>query len=180
MNKSLDAGAWNILYKPYSLTDLIELLELSAMLSHAARIEQAQSAESDAGLEISMSWNGGQNFSAQDIATIAQSAVRLGANADLANRRVPVVAAELLNNARIHGVASRPDQSYGIRCSRNDGSLLLDVHDSGDSFDWNRTIADINTKLSNGSVPGLQLVRSLADSLEFSEPEKTVRAAFTL
>jgi CheY-like chemotaxis protein/anti-sigma regulatory factor (Ser/Thr protein kinase) len=180
MNKSLDAGAWNILYKPYSLADLIELLELSALLSHAARMEQARMAESDSNHELSMSWNGNQKFDAKDIASIVQFAIRSGANADLANRRVPVVAAELLSNAMLHGVTSQPDQSYGINCATSNGTLLMDVHDSGGSFNWNRAIAEINSKVSNGSVPGLQLVRSLTDSLSFSEPEKTVRATFAL
>jgi DNA-binding response OmpR family regulator len=180
MNKSLDAGAWNILYKPYSLADLIELLELSALLSHAARTEHALTAESEAAHEISMSWSGDQSFDTNDIARIVRFAIRSGADVDLANRRIPVVAAELLNNARIHGVASKPDQSYGILCSKNNGALLLDVFDSGGSIDWNRVISNINSRLSNGSVPGLQLVRSLADRLTYSEPEKTVQATFAL
>jgi CheY-like chemotaxis protein len=179
LKKSLDAGAWNILYKPYSLADLIELLELSALLSHAARMEQAQ-AESDTVHEVAISWHGDQKFNAIDIARIVQFAIRSGADADLANRRVPIVVAELLSNAMVHGVASQADQSYGINCSKRGASLLLDVHDSGRAFDWNRTMAGINSRVSNGGVPGLQLARSLADSLTCSESEKTIRAAFAL
>jgi CheY-like chemotaxis protein/anti-sigma regulatory factor (Ser/Thr protein kinase) len=180
MNKSLDEGAWNILYKPYSLADLIEMLETSALLSHASRMEHALIAESDDAHEVSMSWNGDQKFDSKDIASIVKFAIASGADGDLANRRIPVVTAELLNNAKLHGIASKPDQSYGIRCSKNDDSLLLEVHDSGRAFDWNRAFTDINSKLSNGSVPGLQLARSLSDRLEFSESEKTVRATFKL
>ena len=178
MKKTLSAGAWNILYKPYSLADLSELLDLSALLSHAVRMERAQS-ESESAVDVSLSWPGDRKFDAKDIARVAQFAAASGANADLANRRVPIVAAELLNNARIHGAALQAGLTYGIRCSLSDASLLMDVYDSGPVFDWNRSFADHSTA-AYGSVPGLQLVRSLADSVTFSESDKTVRAAFAV
>ncbi|MBU0692538.1 response regulator [bacterium] len=176
--KSLEAGAWNILYKPYSLAELSELVKLSELLSHAIRNEKNGDEMTESPLELS--WTGDQQFTADDIAKLVSFAAAAGANSDLANRRLPVVAAELLINAQTHGIARQADQRYGLICSKNDASLALDVSDSGKPFNWQIAARDFRFSAAGGSAPGLQLVRALADSLSFSEKNKTVHAVFIL
>jgi CheY-like chemotaxis protein len=176
--RSLSAGAWNILYKPYSLAELSDLVNLSELLTQAVRQEQNETQTQDS--ELKLHWPGDQRFSAEDLSKLVHFAHSAGAGPDIAGRRLPVVAAELLANAQVHGVHCLPDQKYSLTCVKDNSSLTLDIRDSGASFNWNRAVSDSNSRVAGGSAPGLQLVRTLADKLSFSEQDKTVHAVFNI
>lgn len=178
LQKSLSAGAWNVLYKPYSLNELSELLKLSELLSQAIRNEHPDAER--APTELKLTWTGDQSFTADDIAKLVNFASASGADSDLANRRLPVVAAELLLNAQSHGVHQQSDQQYALLCSIRDDAMALDVSDTGKPFNWQSAIGDTMSSSAGGGAPGLQLVRALADSVSFSEKHKTVHAVFNL
>ena len=178
LSKSLHAGAWNILYKPYTIAELNELLQLSELLSNAVRQEKESERTSET--LLSLTWPGDKTFDEKDIAAIVRCAANAGAKHDLANRRIPVVASELLANARVHGAAQRSEHTYGLSCSADPKAILLKVNDSGDAFNWNSAVNDFGSTNAGGSALGLQLVRALSDSLSYDESNKTVQALFNL
>ena len=59
------------------------------------------------------------------------------------------------------------------------GTLCFQIHNSGPGFDWKQTLADIQAQNQNYSGRGFHLIRSLCDTLSFSDSGTTVQVEYT-
>jgi anti-sigma regulatory factor (Ser/Thr protein kinase) len=179
MKKALKTGAWNILFKPYNLTELKELLELAALLSQAIRLEQ-DPADDRPRSEYNLELSGADPFTPRDIERLVRTAHDCGASDDIARRRLPAAAAELLENARVHGADSLAERAYGAELNLNNDILSLVVYDDGKGFDWKRITANRGLCITGGGTPGLHLVQTLADRLSFTDQGRKAIAEFRI
>jgi DNA-binding response OmpR family regulator len=169
---ALQAGAWNILYKPYRLTDLQELLATTELFSSALELEKAMLSELQDS-EVKLTYTGDESPTAEDLARLVCFADTRQVEADVAHRRLPIVAGELLQNAKLHGTAGDAAKAYSATLKHNGTALVFSVTDNGAPFNWYKAMAHGSPTIGGGA-PGLQLVKHLARQAALSEDGKTV------
>lgn len=171
LQRSLKSGAWNVLCKPYSLSELGELVELALRLSESLREEAGID---PAETQNSHEFNGDHKPSAADLARLIAMAANVGIDHDIAYRKLPLLAAEMLDNAYEHGVKGNPDRKYGARLSADEMKVELRVWDTGASFDGPTTIRRQAFAIPHGKLSGLQLAAALADDIRFEQEPNAV------
>lgn len=165
LQRSLEFGAWNVLCKPYSLSDLAELIELSLRLSASLREEAGAGVVED---HIEMEFTGDHKPNAADLARLIAVAAESGADNDVAYRKLPLLAAELLDNAQQHGAGSDANEHYGARLKMSPSTLELTIWNTGRSFDGQTKLRQLKFAAPQGKLSGLQLTSALSDELRFS------------
>ncbi|MBK6766367.1 MAG: response regulator [bacterium] len=165
MQRSLEYGAWNVLSKPYSLSDLAELIDLSLRLSASLREEAGAGFAED---HIDLEFTGDHKPSAADLARLIAVAADSGVDPDIAYRRLPLLAAELLDNAHVHGTHGDKGLRYGARLQMAPDALELIVWDDGRGFDGPAKLRQVRFSAPKGKLSGLQLAAALADDLRFT------------
>lgn len=176
-NRSLKSGAWNVLCKPYSLSDLAELVELSVRLSAALREETVAGAVSS---EFSLEFPGDHLLDPADLARLIAVAASANLDLDLAYRKLPLIASELLDNAQKHGAGGKPDARYGAHLHVGNHSVELLVWDSGCGFDGAARIRELSSTAPKGKLSGLQLATSLVDEIRFEKTRSAVTVCWKL
>jgi len=165
MQRSLEYGAWNVLCKPYSLSDLAELIDLSLRLSESLREEAGAGVADD---HIALEFSGEHRPSAADLARLIAVAAESGIDPDIAYRRLPLLAAELLDNAHVHGTHGDKDLRYGAYLRMAPDALELKVWDGGVGFDGPARLRQVRHTAPKGKLSGLQLAAALSDELRFT------------
>lgn len=171
LKRSLVSGAWNVLCKPYSLTDLAELIDLSLRLSASLREESGAGYPTK---EIELEFQGDHKPEAVDIARLIAVAAGAANDHDIAFRKLPLLAAELLDNAHDHGTHGNATQKFGTRLRTVGDRLELSVWDSGAGFDGMSKVKQLSHAAPRGKLSGLQLASALADSIRFQSNPNTV------
>ncbi|MCC6476320.1 response regulator [bacterium] len=171
MQESMNRGASNVLLKPYSLEDLIQLVELSVLLTESVRQESEAGYIADT---VQLEWPGDHVANAADLARLVTAAAATGLDRDTVFRKLPVVAAELLENAHDHGTRNNPDLRYGVQLSMKPESLCLEVWDQGKGFDGPTTLRRTQTSLPVGKLGGLQIVAAMSEKIEFKDNSRKV------
>lgn len=166
------AGANSMLCKPYRMTDLVALIDAAAALNAALHDEAATLAPDPAAAN-----NASEFFAAADdsglLARLIAFARRSNAHPDVAMRRLPVSAIELIKNARAHGAGNCQTHVS------DDGAMLrLRVSDCGSGFDWRKALASGRACMDKGRASGLQLVTVMCDQLVYKDDGRVACAAF--
>lgn len=171
LQRSMKSGAWNVLCKPYSLADLAELIELSLRLSASLR-EEAESRF--APKETEARYSGDHRPTPADLARLIALASKSGNDRDVAYRKLPLLAAELLDNAFEHGTHGSSEYSYGSKLNVLNDAVELTVWDSGAGFDGASKIRQQTYAAPKGKLSGLQLVVALADEIRFDRNPNSI------
>jgi anti-sigma regulatory factor (Ser/Thr protein kinase) len=177
MQESVNRGASNVLLKPYSLEDLIELVELSVLLSESVRQEAAAGYVTDS---LKLEWPGDHVVNAADLARIVAVASSAGLDRDTVFRKLLVVAAELLENAHDHGTKNDPNLRYGVDLSMEPDAVIVEVWDKGKGFDGLTTLKRKQTSLPVGKMGGLQIVAAMSERIEFKDDSRRVRVSLRM
>ncbi len=164
LNRSLKSGAWNVLCKPYSLTELGDLINLALRLSESLREEKMVG---DDAASLNLEFPGDHKPTAADLARLIAVAAGSGVDSDVAYRKLPLLASELLDNAYEHGVQGDPTKSYGVQIKLEGSSLKLSVWNTGKSFDGQSVVKQKAFAIPKGKLSGLQLASVLADEMRF-------------
>lgn len=165
LQRSLEYGAWNVLCKPYSLSDLAELIELSLRLSASLREEAGAGVVED---HVEMEFTGDHKPNAADLARLIAVAAESGMDSDVAYRKLPLLAAELLDNAQQHGARNDANEHFGARLKLLPSTLELTVWDTGKPFDGQAKVRQQKFAAPQGKLSGLQLTSALSDALRFT------------
>ncbi|MCB9358038.1 MAG: response regulator [Calditrichaeota bacterium] len=172
LKNSLRSGAWNVLCKPYSLSDLAELVELSIRLTESLR-QEVRAGVVDNNLELE--FPGDHLPDPADIARLIAVAAAGECDQDVAYRKLPLIATALMDNAHIHGTKECSDLAYGVRLSFNEDALELEVWDNGPGFNGPTVIRQLSTSAPKGKLSGLQLTATLADDVRFAEGRSAIK-----
>jgi len=89
---------------------------------------------------------------------------------------VPLVAWELLENARTHGAGECEAQTYSLSMEHDADSLTMTVSNAGPEFDWQTAIRRLNSMGSSTRPRGLWLVNELTQSLTYEDRGRVARA----
>lgn len=171
LQRSLKSGAWNVLCKPYSLTELTELIDLALKLSQSLREEAGAGVVES---QITQEFSGDHKPTPADLASLIAVAAGAGIGSDIAYRKLPLLASELLDNAFEHGTQQDPNAKYGTKLVVDDNDVELTVWDSGKSFDGKTVIRQQAFAVPKGKLSGLQLASALADEVRFSKEPNAV------
>lgn len=175
LKRSLNSGAWNVLCKPYSLSDLAELIDLSLRLSASLREERGDSV---AKRDLELEFHGDHKPEAADIARLIAVAAGAANDNDVAYRKLPLLAAELLDNAFEHGTKHNPETKFGASLRVVDEKLELRVWDLGTGFDGKSKIRQLTSAPPKGKLSGLQLASALADEVRFDREPNAITVAW--
>ena len=102
-----------------------------------------------------------------DLAGLIAFARAAGCDDDVAIRRLPVVACELMRNAATHGAGE--DGAFSVEILDRVGHLELHVSNSGPAFAWERAIARARAGMNKSRASGLQLALALATELRYED-----------
>jgi CheY-like chemotaxis protein len=172
---AVNAGAWTQLAKPFQLAHLAAILQSASVLISAR--EGARTLPGDLPADgLTITRRGDSPVRSEDIARAIQFALRAGANEDTAMRRLPILAFELLSNARVHGAAESSEQWYRLAMTQEDDELIIRVSDSGNGFAWKRELTRSRNNWDKSKATGLQLATAICPELEFSDGEFTAIA----
>lgn len=163
LQSAVAAGANSMLCKPYRMSDLISLMETAKLLDAALRQERA-TADCAAQPDLSVRLNDSPADDAVLLSNLIGFARNHAADADIAERRLPVTAVELIKNARAHGACP-----YRLHISDEGGLLMLRVCDGGAGFDWRKALATARACMDKGRASGLQLVAAMADGFAYEQ-----------
>jgi len=175
MQKSLAGGAWNVLCKPYSLADLSDMIELSLRLSASLREEQAAEPENN---HLSLEFPGDHVPAPADLARLIAVAAQSSPNPDIAYRRLPLLAVELMDNAVEHGTHGDSALRYGIELQAGKKKTTLTIWNTGSAFDGKAIMQQRKFALPKGKLSGLQLASALADDVAFAENPPSVTVSW--
>ena len=171
LQRSLKSGAWNVLCKPYSLTELTELIDLALRLSQSLREEAGAGVVES---QIEQEFMGDHRPTPADLARLIAVAAGAGISSDVAYRKLPLLASELLDNAFEHGVHQDPNRKYGVKLNVDNNDVEMTIWDSGDSFDGRTVIRQQAYAVPKGKLSGLQLASALADEIKFDKNPNSV------
>lgn len=171
LQRSLKSGAWNVLCKPYSLSDLAELIEMSLRLSASLREEAGAGFVSN---ESEWEFAGDHKPTSADLARLIAVASESGNDPDLSFRKLPLLAQELLDNAIEHGTQGDTTKHYGSKLKSVPGALELTVWDDGSGFDGQTKIRQLAHAAPRGKLSGLQLASALADEIRFGKQPNSI------
>ncbi len=171
LQRSLKSGAWNVLCKPYSLSDLAELIDMSLRLSASLREEAGAGYVTK---ESEWEFSGDHRPTSADLARLIAIAVESGNDPDVSYRKLPLLAQELLDNAFEHGSHGDPAVHYGSKLKTDPGYLELTVWDAGQGFDGKTKIRQMQHSTPIGKMSGLQLVSVLADEVQFNKQPNSI------
>ncbi len=171
LQRSLKSGAWNVLCKPYSLSDLAELIDMSLRLSASLREEAGAGFVTK---ESEWEFSGDHKPTPADLARLIAVAAECGNDPDVSYRKLPLLAQELMDNAFEHGTRGNPAIRYGSRLKTAPESLELTVWDSGNGFDGKTKIRQMQHSTPSGKMSGLQLVSALADEVQFNKQPNSI------
>ncbi len=170
LKQALSAGAWSIMSKPFSLPELLRVVNAAKL--HANIMQRMESVETG---------RDGIVMSSADVASVEAAVSRLagyaaaaGADEDTVTRRIPIAAAELISNANRHGGGEWVASGHG------DGDhVYLRVENRGAGFAWQRELSRRRTNWENSKASGLQLVSAIADEFGYENEGRIACATVT-
>jgi CheY-like chemotaxis protein len=165
LRRAVEAGACSMLCKPYRVSDLAGLLETAALLEAAVSLEKA--GDPPLGNQLRLECPAQEPVRSDDLARLIAFAHASGCDEDVALRRLPLVACELMRNAATHGAGENGTFSVEIHNRWRD--LELRVHNSGPAFAWERAVARARVGMNKSRASGLQLVLAFADELHYED-----------
>lgn len=166
LKQALEAGAVSMLCKPYRMSDLAGLLEMTVLLEAALALEKGSIAPAGGSLRLECPAH--EPVRSDDLARIISFARVVGCDDDVAVRRLPVLACELMRNAATHGSAG-VDGNFSVEISDRERHLELRVCTSGPAFPWERAIARARAGMAKSRASGLQIVLALSDELRYED-----------
>jgi CheY-like chemotaxis protein len=166
LKQAMAAGASSMLCKPYRVADLVGLIETATLLEAALQAEASSIAPQCDELHLSCPAAGG--VQSADLAQIVHFARSAGCDDDVAFRRLPVVACELMRNAATHG-SSGTNDSFAVELKNRKPDLDLHVQSSGPAFAWEKAIARARAGMGKSRAAGLQLVVALSDHINYDD-----------
>lgn len=86
---------------------------------------------------------------------------------------------EAVDNAILHGNQNDPSRKVRLEFESADAGLLFRISDQGDGFDPS-LVSDPTVDDNDTAGRGIYLMRSLSDSLNFSDGGKTVELGFEI
>jgi CheY-like chemotaxis protein len=169
LKQALATGAFSMLSKPYRLADIAGLIESARLLDCALRAE----AEPETfGSELTIPCAANPLVPPAAIARLVAFARDRGADSDVAGRRLPLIASELMKNAATHG-ASSCEPAYVVGLNDSGADFILKIADYGPGFDWQRALARARTGFDSARATGLQLALALGQGLEYHDSGRT-------
>jgi FixJ family two-component response regulator len=172
LRQALDAGAFSMLSKPYRLADIAGLVESALQLDAALRAETAPETYGDT---LALECPNSLTLPPDPVARLVAFARDRGADLDVASRRLPLVAAELMKNAAVHGAAGQ-EGVYAVQVVDDGTHFQLTVTDNGPGFDWQRALARARTGLDTARATGLQVVLALGAELQYKNGGRIAQA----
>jgi CheY-like chemotaxis protein len=176
LEQALNAGAWALLCKPYNLSDLAELIKTAELLSLALKSESDYQYQNNS--SFTFRHQGNEPVSSEDVSCIVEFARAHQASNEIANRKLPIAALELLQNAQIHGAKKVMDGFYGATITDLGETLELKVFDNGAGFDWEKTLIKARVSNDRSRASGLHMVSLLANEFCFDANGQTAFARF--
>lgn len=165
LKRAVEAGACSMLCKPYRVSDLAGLLETAVLLEAAVAIEKA--GDMPVGNNLRLECPAHEAVRSDDLARLIAFARACGCDDDVAMRRLPVAACELMRNAAAHGAGE--DGTFSVEVLNRWRDLELRVCTSGPAFAWERAVARARVGMNKSRASGLQLVLALTDELHYED-----------
>jgi CheY-like chemotaxis protein len=173
LRRAVAAGACSMLCKPYRMADLAGLIETANLLDAALEIERAGGIPQ--GPAVRFECLPHQPVQSGDLARLIALADTVGCDPDVAWRRLPVVACELMRNAATHGSAG-VETPFSVELSDGGRDLGLRVSTSGPAFAWEKILARARAGMDKSRASGLQLVLALSDELHYENDGRIAHA----
>ena len=175
--KALNAGAFAVLSKPFTLADITQLIDLGNSIRRPAPSLQTLSPYLHQTTEFR-------------VPTVLASTLAIPAYMrDLAraldfprivsDRNIPLTVHELIQNSVIHGNQNRENTSISVRAFFSPQALTIEIEDEGDGFNPKR-IGEMQPEhfSKDGNGKGLFLVRCFADSVSYDKDGRLARVTF--
>jgi CheY-like chemotaxis protein len=166
LKQAVEAGAFSMLCKPYRVSDLAGLLETAGLLEAAMAMEKEGNLPG--GDRLLLKCPAHEPVRSHDLACLIAFARAAGCDNDVAIRRLPVVACELMRNAATHGCVGG-EGTFSAEVFNRWRDLELRVCSSGQTFAWERAIARARAGMNKSRASGLQLVLALATDLRYED-----------
>lgn len=177
MRKALDAGAFGILTKPFTLADIIGLIDLGNSVRRPAPSLQTLGPVMRQTIEFRLPTTWAVTL---EIATYLRDIARaLDFPRIISERNIPVAVHELVQNAIVHGNKRKENTTVTVRASVACRVLRVEVEDEGKGFDPSKVVAVQATQSPEAKGwRGLFLVKCFADELTYEKNGRLARATF--
>ena len=172
LKRALAAGAWTLMGKPFGLVHLNAILQTAAVMITARNLSKTMRETLPQDM-LMITRRGDTPVNSEDMARVMRYAERCGADDETYARRLPIIAYELLSNARTFGAKESSEHTYRLLMQEDEASIQVLVADSGRGFAWKRELPRLRNRWDKSKASGLQLVTALCDSIEYSEDEFT-------
>ena len=175
--KALDAGAFGVLSKPFTLADITELIDLGNSIRRSAPSLQTLSPYLHQTTEFRVPT---ALASALAIPAYMRDLARaLDFPRIVSDRNIPLTVHELIRNSITHGNQNRENTSVTVRASVSLQALTIEIEDEGDGFNPKR-IGEMQPEhfSKDGSGKGLFLVRRFSDDVRYEKGGRLVRVTF--
>ncbi len=176
LRKALEAGAFGVLSKPFTLADIVGLIELGNSVRSPAPSLQTlgplmrQTTE----FRLPTTWP-----VTLEIAVYLRDVARTaGFPRIVSDRNIPVSVYELVQNAVIHGNKRKEGTTVCVRMMLTEQMLTIEVEDEGKGFDSNRVLATRSTRSHTKSGRGLFLIQCFSDELTYEKNGRLARVTF--
>lgn len=178
LRKALDTGAFGVISKPFTLADLVGLIELGNSIRGPAPSLQTLSPTMHQTTEFRLPTTSPVTL---EIAVYLRDLARaLGFPRIVSDRNIPVSIFELVQNAVIHGNQHEEGTAVTVRATLASRVLTVEVEDEGKGFDSSKVLAaKAQRSPATKSGRGLFLVQCFCDELTFEKGGSLARVTFT-
>jgi CheY-like chemotaxis protein/anti-sigma regulatory factor (Ser/Thr protein kinase) len=177
LRRALDMGAFGVLAKPFTLADIVALIELGNTIRGSAPSLQTLGPVMRQTIEFRLPtiWP----VTLEIPAYLRDIARALDFPRIISDRNVPMTVHELIQNATIHGNRRKENTTVTVRAAVADRTLTIEVEDQGKGFDPTKVIAAQAAQSSEAKGwGGLFIVKCFADNLTFEKNGRLARVTF--
>jgi CheY-like chemotaxis protein len=176
LRKALDAGAFGVLSKPFTLADIVGLIELgNSVRSPAPAMETlAPMMRQTTEFRLPTTWP-----VTLEIAVYLRDVARTaGFPRIVCDRNIPVAVYELVQNAVIHGNKRKEGTTVTVRMTLAEQTLTIEVEDEGKGFDPGKVLVTRSSRTQSKNGRGLFLVQCFSDELTYEKNGRLARVTF--
>jgi CheY-like chemotaxis protein len=176
LRKALEAGAFGVLSKPFTLADIVGLIELGNSVRNPAPSLQTLGPVMRQTTEFRLPTTWPVTL---EIAVYLRDVARAaGYPRIVSDRNIPVSVYELVQNAVIHGNKRKEGTTVTVRVTLADQILTVEVEDEGSGFDPSRALATRSTRTHAKNSRGIFLVQCFSDELTYEKNGRLARVTF--
>ena len=175
--KALDAGAFGVLSKPFTLADITKLIDLGNSIRRPAPSFQTLSLYLHQTTEFRVPTAQASTIAIP--AYLRDVARALDFPRIVSDRNIPLTIHELIQNSIIHGNQNRENTYITVRAFVTQQALTIEIEDEGDGFNPKR-IGEMQPEhfSKDGNGKGLFLVRRFSDDVRYEKGGRLVRVTF--